>query len=258
MLLAFAACVALRADAQTGFLDRTITVDGQAFRYQVYVPADYAVAKTWPVIVSLHGNGQQGSDGLLQTATDFAIRIRGNRAPFPAIVVFPQARAGSRFYYPQMQRLVMAELDRTIAEFHVDASRLYLQGFSMGATASYRIACKWPDRFAAVVVVAGRVEPGPQYTPEETRIDLAANPVIATRDPFSALAARLKSTPLWIFHGDADATVDVAQSRKLVAALKSAGASVRYTELRGADHTTSPGKAYADPELFRWLLSQHR
>src|SRR5437016_11355498 len=79
MLLAFAACVALRADAQTGFLDRTITVDGQAFRYQVYVPADYAVAKPWPVIVSLHGNGQQGSDGLLQTATDFAIRIRGNR-----------------------------------------------------------------------------------------------------------------------------------------------------------------------------------
>lgn len=258
VLLAIAAFIAAPADAQTGFLDRTITIGGESYRYQVYVPTDYTPSTTWPVIVSLHGNGRQGSDGMLQTGTDFAIHIRENRAPFPAIVVFPQARVGTRWFYPQMQQLVMAELDRTVAEFRVDATRLYLHGYSMGATGSYRLAYKWPDRFAAVVVVAGRVESGAQYTPEEIAIDRATNPVVATPDPFSALAARLRNTPLWIFHGDADPQAPVGQSRRLVAALRSVGAPVRYTELPGANHDTAPAKAYAESELFRWLLTQHR
>jgi len=195
---------------------------------------------------------------MLQTGTDFAIHIRENRAPFPAIVVFPQAKPGTRWFYPQMQKLVMAELDRTIAELSVDTTRLYLHGYSMGATGSYRLAYKYPDRFAAVVIVAGRVEPGANYTPDEIAVDRATNPVVANSDPFSALAAGLRKIPMWIFHGDADPTVPVDQSRRLVAALRSLGAPVRYTELPGADHDTAPPKAYAEADLFRWLLSQHR
>jgi dipeptidyl aminopeptidase/acylaminoacyl peptidase len=75
-------------------------------------------------------------------------------------------------------------------------------------------------------------------------------------DPFAAFAAGLRTTPLWIFHGDADTVVPVDQSRKLVAALKSLGAPVRYTELPGADHTAAPALAYSDADLFCWLLSQ--
>ena len=193
---------------------------------------------------------------MLPTGTDFAIRIRENRAPFPAIVVFPQAQTGMRWFYPQMEQLVMAELDRTIAEFRVDPERVYLHGFSMGAAGGYRIACKWPERFAAVVVVAGRIEPGGNYTPEEIDLDRATNPAAATPDPFAGFAACLGTTPLWIFHGDADTLVPVDQSRKLVAALKRVGAPVRYTELAGADHATAPALAYADADLFCWLLRQ--
>lgn len=195
---------------------------------------------------------------MLQTGTDFAIRIRENRAPFPAIVVFPQAQPGTRWFHPQMQKLVMAELDRTIAEFRVDTTRLYLHGYSMGGTGSYRLAYKFPHRFAAVVIVAGRVEPGMNYTKDEIAVDRATNPVVANSEPFSALAAGLRKIPMWIFHGDADETVPVDQSRKLVAALRRLGAPMRYTELPGADHATAPLKAYAEVELFRWLFSQRR
>ena len=142
-------------------------MDGESFRYQVYVPSDYVPSKAWPVIVSLHGNGRQGTDGMLQTGTDFAIRIRENRTPFPAIVVFPQARPGTRWFYPQMQQMAMEELQRFVAEFSVDTTRLYLHGYSMGATGSYRLAYKFPDRFAAVVTVAGRVQPGVGYTADD-------------------------------------------------------------------------------------------
>jgi len=128
----------------------------------------------------------------------------------------------------------------------------------MGGGGSYRIAARWPDRFAAVVVVAGRITAGSNYTAEEIEIDGTTNPAVAAPDPFSAFAAKLGKTPLWIFHGDADAVVPVDDSRKLVAALKEIGAPVRYTELPGADHMDAPAKTYADPELFRWLFAQRR
>ena len=37
---------------------------------------------------------------MLQTGTDFAIHIRENRSPFPARVVFPQAKPGTRWFHP--------------------------------------------------------------------------------------------------------------------------------------------------------------
>jgi predicted peptidase len=195
---------------------------------------------------------------MLQTGTDFAIHIRENHAPFPAIVVFPQAKPGTRWFYPEMEDLVMAELRRTIAEFRIDTTRLYLHGFSMGGTGSYRIAFRWPTVFAAITLVAGRVEDGPQYTPAEVEIDRRTTPFVTAPDPFATLAARIKHIPIWIFHGDADETVLVDQSRKLVSALKHVGAPVHYTEYPGVDHNGAPSKAYAEAELFRWLLAQHR
>jgi Predicted peptidase len=120
------------------------------------------------------------------------------------------------------------------------------------------LAYKAPDRFAAVVIVAGRVQPGVNYTQEEIAVDRATNSVVANSDPFSALAEGLRKIPMWIFHGDADETVPVDQSRRLVAALRRLGAPVRYTEFPGANHETAPPKAYAEAELFGWLLSQHR
>jgi len=258
LLLGSAALIAASAAVETGFLDRTLTIGSESYRYQVYVPANYTPDSAWPVIVSLHGNGRQGTDGILPTGTDFAIHIRENRAPFSAIVVFPQARLGTRWFNPEMEELVMAELRRTIAEFHVDTTRLYLHGFSMGATGGYRIAYRWPNVFAAIIAVAGRIEDGPPYTAEEIAIDRRANPFVTASDPFAVLAARLHQIPLWIFHGDADERVPVEQSRQLVAALRSKGAQVHYTEYPGVDHNAAPAKAYADAGLFPWLFAQHR
>ncbi|MDQ3996444.1 MAG: hypothetical protein M3303_05450, partial [Gemmatimonadota bacterium] len=49
---------ALAQRAETGFLDRTVTLRGTTHRYQVYVPAAYAGStQRWPVILFLHGGG---------------------------------------------------------------------------------------------------------------------------------------------------------------------------------------------------------
>src|ERR1041384_5704841 len=80
---------------ETGFLDRTVTVSGTSYHYQVYVPANYSTQPKWPVILFLHGAGERGGDGLLQTAVGLAPAIRLAPGKWPAIVVFPQAPTDS-------------------------------------------------------------------------------------------------------------------------------------------------------------------
>lgn len=86
------------AQEPTGFLNHTVTVDGVSHRYQVYVPAEYSRARRWPVILLLHGSGERGTDGLLQTAVGLGEGIRRHAGRWPAIVVFPQAPLEHRWH----------------------------------------------------------------------------------------------------------------------------------------------------------------
>jgi predicted peptidase len=223
------------AFAETGFLDRTVTVNGTAYRYQVYVPLDYTPGKQWPVIVDLHGNGAQGSDGIRQTAHFLPEEIRLHRARFPLVVIFPQAAAGTTWQTATMQDMVSAEIEAALLEFHGDPDRVSLTGFSMGAFGVYAMAARWPTRFAALVAIAGDI---PQSA--------------------SDTAAQLRGTPIWLFHGETDERIPVTQSRQLFAALKQTGASVRYTEYPDTHHGPAVEKAYADPAVVDWLLTQRR
>jgi predicted peptidase len=76
-------------------------------------------------------------------------------------------------------------------------------------------------------------------------------------DPFSALASRLRTMPIWIFHGAKDDVVPLEDDRRTSAALKAVGNDVRYSELPEANHNAWD-PAYAMPELWTWLFAQHR
>ena len=53
--------------AETGFLDRSVSVNGVPHKYQVFVPEGWTKSQAWPVIVFLHGTGESGDDGMAQT-----------------------------------------------------------------------------------------------------------------------------------------------------------------------------------------------
>jgi predicted peptidase len=64
-------------------------------------------------------------------------------------------------------------------------------------------------------------------------------------------------TPVWNFHGEADATVPVEVSRERVATLRKAGAHPLSTEYPGVGHNVWEW-AYSEPSLMRWLFAQRR
>ena len=101
--------------------------------------------------------------------------------------------------------------------------------------------------------VAGGIVP-----PARLRAALAQlPPTLQADDPYAATAARVKGIPAWLFHGADDPNVPVTESRQIAAALRKAGASPRYTEYEGVPHN-SWDRAFAEPELPKWLLAQRR
>src|SRR4029079_18441422 len=97
--------------------------------------------------------------------------------------------------------------------------------------------------------IAGRIDTAnaQTYSDQDKQADRAANPFVSAADPFAALAEGIRPLPIRIFHGDADETVPVEQSRRLLPALKHAKSDVRYEEYKGATHVGAADKAYADP-----------
>ena len=255
MLQTFAACALAVASPlwarqhDTGFLNRTVLVDGVSHKYQVFVPSDWNKKVKWPVILFLHGYGEEGDDGLVQTEVGLATAIREHVERFPTVVVIPQCRKKDWWTSPAMEAQALKALDQSMKEFNGDNNRIYLTGLSMGGFGSWGIAAEHPGKFAAIVPICGGVHSShAAEIPNYRNVDDSA-------DPYAATAQKIGKTPVWVFHGEADPVVPVTESRQMVAALKAAGGNVRYTEYPGVKHE-SWNNAYAEPGLMPWLLAQ--
>jgi predicted peptidase len=240
---------------ETGFLDRSVRVDTTEYRYQVYVPREYRPTQAWPVILALHGGGEYGWDGISQTNVGLAQAVRQHRDRFPGIIVFPQSPPdGTPGFHGRGERIALAALDKAMAEFHGDPSRIYLTGLSMGGNGAWSLAYRFPERFAALIVVSAFIG---ERTGGTSGVRYPAIVPQTEADPYAAIARRVSGVPIRIFHGDADASVPVEVSRRMATALQAARTDVEYTELAGVGHNAWDA-AYAREALFVWLFRQRR
>ena len=197
-------------------------------RYLLYLPPGCGVGKKrWPMMLFLHGAGERG--GRLSTAKKHGPpKLIDAGRELPMIVVSPQCPSGQWWSADALTAL----LDEVAGQHPVDAGRVYLTGLSMGGRGTWTLAIEHPERFAAIAPVCGWGE------------------------PFAAF--RLKSMPVWIFHGARDPVVPVVKSEEMFAALRRAGnRRVRLTVYPDAEHD-SWSETYANPELYAWMLRHRR
>lgn len=241
-LLTCAALLSATAGAgqETGFLMRTIQVNDQSYRYSIFVPPDYDPEKKWPVVLFLHGSGERGRDGLLQTEIGIGRALRRNYRRIPAIVVMPQCEP-DKFWAGDMLGMAIHCLDATDREFNVDRERLYVTGLSMGGSGAWYIAAMLSRNVAAVAPICGFVS-DPRVPAEPERV--------------AELAPLLVDIPIWTFHGARDQAVIPDQTRAMVSAIRDLGGQrIRYTELPEGDHNVWD-QAYNDPEFWSWMFAQ--
>lgn len=250
-LLLAVSCASAGVKHESGFLNRTLTLEGKTYRYVVYVPPEHDRRRTWPVALFLHGSGERGSDGLRQIEVGLGRSIRWNRERFPLVVVFPQAPEGTRWLGDEA-RMAMRALDRSVAEFRGDPHRVYLTGLSLGGYGVWHLALEHPERFAALVPVCGGI-----VKPESAQ-NVRQSPLTAgAADPYAFVAGKLRHVPVWMFHGADDPLIPASESRRMNEELRKVSASVRYTEYPGVGHNAWD-PAYGDAALWTWLLEQRR
>lgn len=211
--------------------------------YRLLSPSAPAPAAGYPLVLVLHGSGAIGSDNRAQIgAFAKAWALPQARAEFPAYVVVPQAPARTADYMPGPDGILQAHahpplqamlalVEELAARHPVDRRRIYVTGFSMGASGAWLALLERPGLFAAAVPVAGIAPPRSE-------------------------AARLRDVPLLIVHGDADTENPPAADLAMAAAL-GAGGKAELVVHAGLGHEIAPEILYG--RWWRtWLFAQAR
>src|SRR5688500_11018441 len=156
--------------------------------YYVGLPYLYdSTSKSYPLIISIHGAGQQGNgssnlpavlfDGLphVISAGNFPPNVQVNGQNYSFIVFAPQFTR-----YP-----ANAEIEQTInyakKNYRVDPKRIYLTGLSMGGAVSWDAGAQYNSMVAAVVPMSG---------------------VPRDDDNSRAKTIAQKGLPVWAFHNE--------------------------------------------------------
>ena len=196
--------------------------------YLLYLPADQN-HQPMPLIVALHDAEGRGSDVAMLREDGLPHRL-SEGADVPCAVLAPQLAAG--LWWPTAPLAPLAGLiDQVLAEHHLDAARVYLVGHGMGGYGAWALALAYPGRFAALVAMGSGGD--------------------------SERAPLLKDLPAWVIHGGKDPVVLPREAERLVDALQTCGAPVKYTRFDQAGHDVWT-RSFASPALYSWLLKHER
>jgi polyhydroxybutyrate depolymerase len=155
---------------------QTMTIEGAERKYHVHVPPSYNGKTPMPMVLLLHGHGQDGKT----IAHHTRFNEMSDREGF--IAVYPDARSwagrdewrawdtdnglippGSNADDVAFMRGI---IDRTESDYKIDPKRIYMAGLSNGGMMSFRAAGDLSDKLAAIAVVSGAMsgtEPSPKH-----------------------------------------------------------------------------------------------
>jgi len=194
-----------------------------AYRYLLYTPSLQRFPL--PLLIFLHGSGERGSD-LRRICRHGPPGLVANGQDFPFFILSPQCPRQTVWDPESLDAL----LGHILETYPVDERRVWLTGISMGGYGTWDWGTAYPERFAALVPICG-----------------AGRPFLA--------ADRLRTMPIWGFHGARDVVVPLRAHEETISAIRTAGGKPRLTVYPAAGHD-SWTVTYKNPELFAWLLNQ--
>jgi predicted peptidase len=207
------------------------------FHCALYLPEGYRSKsrKRWPLLLFLHGSEERGTR-LSRVSKHGPPRLVKEGRGFPFILVSPQCPSGRCW----SSKRLMALLDEIERKLKVDPGRVYVTGVSMGGYGTWRLAARYPERFAAAAPICG------------------GGDVIEVMLASRSKTAALRKLGVWAFHGARDPIVPVQESHRMVDAFRRAGcAHARLTVYPHAEHD-SWTDTYNNPILYEWFLSHQR
>ena len=214
-------------------------------RYRLYRPPGLKAGERVPMVVMLHGCGQD--------ANGFAASTRMNQVAARGrfVVLYPEqdrlanAQGCWNWFDTRSGRayaeaaLVMAAVEQVCTLYPVDRQRVVVAGMSAGASMAALVATRYPEHFKAVVMHSG-IPPGTAHS------TLTALRAMQGRRPTAAVPATAATTAarwpaMLVIHGTVDGVVDVRNGRaaaKLFADAAGARATLPRNVQRGKRYAT--------------------
>lgn len=223
------------------FAQQLQCVQGVAdYDFWLYLPEKEILNSRPPVLLFLHGQNLCGSNlkyltegktkgGVKKPPYGAICEIKNRGREFPAIVVGPQFPEGSR-WEPDKVITVLNYIQR---KYKTDTARVYVTGMSAGGFGTLHLAGKYTHRITAAAALCGGGDVGD--------------------------ACNLARIPLWVLCGTNDSKYFVEQSKMITDAIKKCGGeNLRYSSLRGKNHSDMEEYFRTTDTLYNWLFSQRK
>ena len=192
--------------------------------FSLYVPEYYDPARTWPLVVALHGGSGNGGAFLWSWVRE--ARTRG------FIVIAPTALGSTwSLMDPETDGANIDRIvDRVAADWNLDSGRRLLTGMSDGGTFTYALGLRGGCSFTHLAPIAASFHPL----------------LMAMAD-----ADRLRGLPVNIVHGTQDWMFPPEMAQMAHRSLAQAGATVTYREVADLSHTYPRDE---NGRILDWLL----
>lgn len=144
--------------------------------YRILQPLVYKTSKRYPLIITLHNSSRIGIDNESQLEPLAKIwLLPGIRKSYPAFVLAPQFSKCSSNYEVDSDSVlilkpsqeaadIIAIVKELVLRYPIDPKRIFLVGYSMGASTAQNLMNLQPDLFAGLISIAG--------VPDTSNIDL--------------------------------------------------------------------------------------
>lgn len=135
--------------------------------YNLYSPKDMEPGKKYPLVLFIHDAGPCGADPKLTLSQGLGAVSFADphwQKKHPCFVLAPQIDRGIRMTTDEFRcskelEIIKSMLDFIVDTHPIDRSRIYTTGQSMGCMASCELNIRYPDLFAASLLVAGQWDP---------------------------------------------------------------------------------------------------
>lgn len=171
--------------------------------YSISIPDNYSPAKAVPLVLALHfgGNPEGAGRAVLEILVAQAFSNLG------AVIIAPDSRGGG-WSSAANERAVNLLIEDTLKNFTIDQKKMAVTGFSAGGAGAWYYGLKYPERFSAIVPVAG--------TP--------------------AGSAASWKLPVFAVHSRDDQVVPIGPTRSYLAELKKNGVHAEMLEVSEIAH----------------------